>query len=695
MNDGLVDRLTGRTMLAPEGKVRFGRYALPGTAGNYWLDSNGSPEEQPMPIRLVVDNVAEIARHVMDLIERRVPISELAQQSPLMTDKDRRIEPRRIDDQLISELRHLEKVCRDPDASLQTGHVEVPVGKARRTTWRTVAHLAAHSETWAARRLHGVEPARLLVPIQVPDFELYENQLVAALVRHLWRDQQDRMEELESIEDLVSRAEKFLENAKDRPGHRERARLYQLIENLVADSSADERLLEQMQRADDLHEALTKLLAEKLSEFVRTPYTGPLERRPTNLFLYNDDYRGCARLWDAWASQERTAGAQHDDAVGWCTSFARYTVLLMVRAIYQLAGSVGEEPPVPGRFGPGHTSPQFRYRGRLVSLRWNPDDTLVVSVNENPVLRVVPLPHALTRAGDAESVEARLSALQVVDPPYRYPTAVVYPGEASERDKLPLSLRLAVHDCHGGAHAGRPVPALVPVSPSDINSVGRIARLLRLAIDGTDAKEYPPAVPCAVEGVAALVAPLDWVVLEAGTLIVRRPPASGELDKLSSNLTEVRSKAPRPRQREREREQLIQLQSDLREACDDITRLTICPVCLWKPPKPELVMQTRDHHTYRCDCGRCGSSWEIRRSTSCPHRYAVLTAAGLEDNLGGDGDHLDLVFAQDLLAAPCWMRARVYVCPHCGKCPESDAPAMSSACNRCQLRLLPNSSLDS
>lgn len=683
MNDDLVDRLTGRTVRVRDGKVQFGRYSVPDATGSYSLDGSGDPGEQLMPIRLVVDNVAEISRRVTGLLERHAPMSELAQQSPLMTDKDRRIEPRRLDDHLVNEFPYLEKVCRDPYARLRTGHVEVPVGKARRTTWRTVAHLAAHSETWAARRLHGVEPARLLVPIQVPDFEFYENQVVAAMVRHLWRDQQDRIEELESIEDLVSRAQKFLENAQDRPGYRERARLYQLIEKLVADSSADDRLLEQMQRAGDLSEALTQLLGEKLSEVVRVPYSGPSERRPTNLFLYNDDYCGCARLWDAWASQEQVADAQHN-AVAWCRSFARYTVLLMVRAIYQLSGPAGEEPPAPGRFGPGADSPQFRYRGRLIGFRWDPDDTFVVSVDERPRLRVVPLAYALTRSEDAKSVEDRLGALQAARPPYRYLTAVVYPGEVSERDKLPLRLRLAVHDCHGGEHAGHPVPALVPVSPSDIDSVGRIARLLRFAIDGADAEEYPPAVPYAVKGLSALVTRFDWVALEAGTLMVLRPPRHSELDQLASNLADVRSRATHPRQRELEREQRIRLLSGLRAACEQIDRLTICPVCLWKPAKPELAMKLRDDRTYRCACERCGSSWEIRQCANCPGRYAVLTAAGLEDNLGGDGDHLDRVFAQDLLAAPCWMRARVYICPHCGRCPESDAAATQSACNRCR-----------
>jgi hypothetical protein len=684
VSDGLVDRLTGQAVRAPD-EDQLGRYALSGMASGYWLDSRGGPGEQSMPIRLVVDNVAAVAQHVTDLLERRAPMSELAQQTPLMTDKDSRIEPRSFDKHLINELPHLEKVCRDPDARLQTGHVEVPVGKARRTTWRTVEHLAAHSETWAARRLHGVEPARLLVPVQIPDFEFYENQLVAALVRHLWRDQQERSEELESIEDLITRAENFLRDTQDRPGYRERARLYHLIENLVADSSADERLLEQMQRASDLREALTRLLAEKLSRIVRTPYAGPPERRPTNLFLYNDDYRGCARLWDAWASQEQEASAQHDDAVAWCRSFARYTVLLMVRAIYQLTGPAGEEPLVPSRFGPGEGGPQFRYRGRLVSFRWNPDDTLVVSLDERPVLRVVPLPHALTRPGDAKSIEDPLDAVAAARPAYPYPTAVVYPGEATERGKLPLPLRLAAHDCHGG-HAGRLTPALVPVSPSDIDSVGRITRLLRRAIDGTDAKEYPPTVPCTVDGVATLTTRLDWVALEAGALMVLRPPRQSELNELTSSLAEVRSKSVHPRQRELEREQLTRLQSDLRKASEHITRLTICPVCLWTPLRPEHAMQVRnDSRTYRCACERCGSSWEIRQCANCRDRYAVLMAAGLEDNLGGDGDHLDRVFAQDLLAAPCWMKARVYLCPHCGNCPESDAPAMRSACNHCRL----------
>jgi hypothetical protein len=326
----------------------------------------------------------------------------------------------------------------------------------------------------------------------------------------------------------------------------------------------------------------------------------------------------------------------------------------------------------------------------VVSLRWNLDDTFVVAADEQAVLRVVPLANALTRSEDIKTVEDRLGALQAEHPPRHNQTAVIYPGEVGERRKLPLPLRLVAHTYHA---AGSRAVALMPVSPADIDSVGRVARLLRFAIDSADVEEYPPSAPCVVDGASALVARHDWVALEAGTLMVRRPPQRGELDELISNLAEVRSKANHPRQREREREQLIKLQSDLQRACERITRLTICPVCLWTQARPEKAMQPRDDHTYRCDCERCHSSWEIRQCATCPgrRRYAVLTAAGLEDNLGGDGDHLDRVFAQDLLAAPCWMRPRIYICPHCGKCPESEATR--SECTRCRLTL--NSSFNS
>ena len=164
-----------------------------------------------------------------------------------------------------------------------------------------------------------------------------------------------------------------------------------------------------------------------------------------------------------------------------------------------------------------------------------------------------------------------------------------------------------------------------------------------------------------------------------------RPPRPQELAEAESALAKIRTAAVHPRQRQRHRERVADLVADLRAACDDLAKLTICPVCQRAAAQPDRAMKLRDDLTYRCACEWCHSSWETRLC-HCGNRYPVLLAAGLADNVGGDGDHLDRVFAQDLLATPCWVRARSHICPACGRCSKSDAPEVVAACQRCPSR---------
>jgi hypothetical protein len=653
-------------------------WLLSADAGRRWW--SGDFGQWPLPVSLVTENIAETARRLSTLADTAAPLSAWLAVSPLLTDIDKRLEPYQLDRHIDAELPHVQAVSRDPHSRLRTEHMEVPVGRARRTTWRTVVHLAANSQTWAARRLHGVEPARLLNPVRMPDYEFYENQLVAALIDLLWRHVQARAAELDTITESVTRAREFLDQVNSRPGHRERDRLYNLVSQMVAGHRLDEHLTGQRLRVAELGNAAARLLTEPLRTNIRAPYVGPPQRRPTNLFVGNSDYRGCGRLWDAWIRVGQGAEVEDEEAAiaEWCRAFAHYTALLVVRALDQLA-----QPAAPGDATPGpqhgEPGPLYRYRDRAITLSWQADDTFTISLEQRPVLRIVPLPHALTRSQDPETVEGWLTALAgAASGPER--TAVIYPGEPGERVHLPLPLRLAVHDSFGRGNVGRTVPPLVPVSPADIDSLGRVARLLRGALDDPAVQTYPESVPCTLDGVQEYVDGLDWIELASGNLVLSRLPRQRELSEFVSGIANLRSSAIHPRQREMYHGQLKELAAEVREAVDRMVRLTTCPWCLRAASQPHRTLQPRDHLTYRCECEFCGSVWETRRCVRCGEISPVLVPAGLGESLGGDGDRLDRWFAQDLLAPPCWIRPRSYICTRCGYCPASEG---TDACERC------------
>ncbi len=704
----LFDRLTGRLVPPPDGRVPLGRYMIPtdehtllldtrraapgdylvGREGNWLLRADqrtwwsGDFGHRPLPDPLVVDNVLQVGDTVTEAVKHGAPLAEWISTPPVVTDTDSRLRPHPLEDRIRAELGFVRAVCRAPHARLRTEHTLVPVSRARSITWRTVVHLSAHSETWAARRLRGVEPAQLLTPVRVPDYDLYENRVVAALVDRLWQHVLARSAELESIASMVERGQDLLSEAAARPNWRGRARLYEMISRLLDGQKFDEEIEQLRGQLNALRNALAPQLDSRLRKGIRTPYDGRPELRPTNLFLNDANYRHSRDLWNSWVKLRGKGDANtdpHSRMAAWCRSFAQFVLLLVVQALDELGLQAEPEPTVES-LGPDELRLRYRYHADALWLSRNSDDTFVLRLRGRQVLRMVPLPHALTASGDPEEITSWLSKLATTN---REPLVIFYPGEPAERERLPIHLRLAVHGVHGGwGSSGPAAPTFVPVSPSDIDSVARVGRLLRAALVGPVLAEFPVRVPCRAEFVAPVAKSLNWVEPGRNEIIVVRPPSPEELDAMPSSIDQLGIPTSHVRQRGDHQQKVDGLVRALHDGAEGIRRLLRCPICSRLPTRSDQAFQRRGD-TYRCACDHCGSIWENRRCVKCSDRYAVLTTTDSEGKIGGDGDRLDRTFAQDLLAAPCWKRTRSYLCPSCGYCAEARPDSKREDCARC------------
>ncbi|MYW03326.1 hypothetical protein [Streptomyces sp. SID3343] len=721
------DRLTGRRVAAPTGRSLLGRYVLvndPGAepsappAGGVAVDAaalrgaeraagplrwEGEHGPGALPGPLILDNVVRIANAVTADRRDGASPARWAATPPLIADDDTRLDPHPLDDAIRAELGGLERVCASPYARLRTEDVLVRAGRARRITWRTAVHLSAHSETWAARRLHGVEPSRLLVPIQVPDYDLYENRVVAALLDRLWQHVAARVAELDSIGRLVERGRRLLAETADRPRWQDRNNHYRTLAVLLADPRLPERVDAARARLETLRHRLGPLLDSPLRRAIRVPYDGRPQLRPTNLFANHDDYRRCHELWNTHvrlhATRDRSHAAGETDV--WCRAFSEFSLLLLVRALEQL----GLSPKSPGTedsdnadgfdSAPGFDDFGFHHhRHASVVLRRDlADDTFTLVVDARPTLRVVPLAHAVTAVPEPGAVQAWLETLWVPSPevpsaprpseptPPEPRVAVLYPADPGERPRLPPAVRAAAHSTHGTRGDGRALPALVPVGPTDVDSVTRVARLLRTALDCAPLADYPRSVRCPSGLARRLAENHDW--LEVGpdeSLLPTRPPSEAQWRTLATTLRSLRAGGAPGRRGAGGLHAPDPLEFELRDAVDELGRLPSCPVCTARARD----FQARDGLTYRCVCS-CGVSWENRRCGRCGTSYAVLLAVGADRGTGGHGDHLDHTFGQDLLAEPCHLRARTHICPSCGHCDRSDR-----SCRRCAATAAPN-----
>lgn len=699
----LWDRMEGRLASVPQGPIPLGRFQIPqgpvtyllngrvvhpgdpiACAGRSWrLSTVGAAEQQwaggfghdGLPEQIVVENVVRIAEELDRLDRSDTGQDDWLTVSHLVGDTDERLRTGALETKLRQELGHLRKVCADPHARLRTEHLLVQVSQARRITSRTVVHLSAHSETWARRTLDGVQPAHLLTPVQAADLDLYENRVVAALVERVWRHLLGRIAELQDIEEMLQDILEYLEDVRhyrwqDQP------RLYAMLNDAFGDKHYEERVDALLREVTALRGVVAPLRNSQLCKGVRRRHEdGPA--RSTNLFVNDLHYRRCRDLWNTWVgAAPGTTGAPEDPSSQWCRSFNAYGALLVLRAFDQMdAARTVAQTLEPGR---GWRSVDFDYLGDTIRLQRNDGGTLELSSARGPLCRVVPVPHALTADSTTGAVMSWLTALEV--PAAGPPIVVLYPGSRSERRRLPLSARLEVHRSRQTSRAGQVRPAMVPVSPLEIDSVSRVARALRDVLDSPALLEYPVRVPCPRAFVPILAEQLDWVEAGEDELVVTRLPTATRFAALPVVIDGLRTRTDRFRQRGDNSAEVRRLSDDLHRAVAALTRIARCPTCRHESDRPDLVLKPRDVG-YRCTCENCGSVWEVRQCVECRERYPVLTPAGSAERTGGDGDHLDRVFSHDLLAVPCWKRPRGYLCPACDRCGERGR----AGCARCDV----------
>jgi hypothetical protein len=676
--------LDGRTMRPGEYLAGASRWRLkigehPGTVVAEHGDS-------AMPAPALVGAVRVIGTEVALRLADGRPVADLVAVSPVINqaEAEQRLDRQALEEALEGDLRYLAAVCFRPAIRLRPVNRLLPVSRSRRITPATVVRLAAHSEDWARVRPDGVQPEHVLTPQREFDVDLYENRVAARLAEHLRDYLAGRIAELQTLTGTFTDAQRYIDDAASRPFYAARD-LWLVVTELVKDLDWPVRVAERLRELQQLRDDLDRLRNSPLWRGVDHRAEVGMALRSTNLLTDDHRYRRVADLWWAWLADQGgiLSAAERFAAVqDWCRMFEYYVGLLLLRA-FEDAGLVPANPaaelarggaPVPYQAGPVPAH-----------LRWDDDGVFTVLRAGTAVLRLVPLPHALTASHHPDVVGAELAGLG--GPSAGTPTVVVYPAERIEREALPPRLRLRIFETPGTPAPGRDGagPYLLPASPLDVDSVVRLARVLRWSIEAPRVGHYPYRIDCSPADSAAL-GRLPWLEPEPRAVAIVRPPTDHERAALHDELQAMRKDADRARRCGSNAAHIDRLQRDLDTAADRTIDILRCPVC-GKEQRPPLRTWDNRDDGYRISCDSCLSIWESRqcRNRNCGATYPALTPHAAELNAAGsplDGDGLDRQVGSLLLAAPCWTRARVFICPVCATCGEtiSGDPA---GCARC------------
>jgi hypothetical protein len=704
------DRLSGATSPRPPDPALYGQWVAIGESPDRWTTLGGLPlvegdalcpgladdwviarEGEPAPVRGRVfpsalpdpQDVAAV-REIGGRLRADPGAGWLTWSgvSPIAQGLDLTLERHPLEDHIEREYPHLLQVCRKPRKHIRVETERVPVSRARRVSPSAPAWLASHTEDWDHRKIAGIHPRQVLAEVREEQWDVYENRVAARLVDHLVLWLRRRIFEVRRIlREILDRVD---QSAVSRGQSRHRIdRICRLWGGSMDDAS---RGRQDAQRAIDLLEGLLyrilALMDSPLYRNVPQRTSVPLALRMTNVLCNDDDYRGIARLWNAWSDMARPRDLSprqrhelhqefHRDFIAWCA-------LVVVRALDQVGIQPADDGQMEAAFRPGC---EVRLNGGL-TLRWDTLGRLCVLDGTAERVRFVPIPQSLEQAPSGEAVQARIAQLIDGAKGQKAWTVVLHPaapGTAPHKVVATIS--------------NPPAPGVdgaidfVRVSPFLIDSVERVARAVRWAVTVPRMLSYPPRLRALPEFTSEetgpfrsagarevrLIRPLkdnEPLMKHVATELQKASDACAALEhqekKIEAQLRRERGdrravaelnrrdhglKQPLIEARERS-DAMERFDRELHAARGALESLVRCPAC---GEAARFHAHDNDCFVARCPSNSCEAEWGLRHDPGSGTRIPYLVRGDVDTAAWQSADpvnRVDEVIGCDVLAIP-------------------------------------------
>lgn len=585
-----------------------------------------------------------------------------------------------IERELAKKVGYLEAACQRPRTHLENDEERVDVARCKRPATRAMQVLATRSDDWAGRSLLEVQPKRVLAVVREEVFDTYENRLVVALVDRLDAVLASRLRAVRRVVALLTQQagfeEKFIEI-------NQQSRDFRRIERISTLWGEGANSWMQREHADHVHARLRSLRRRVLGLRDSILYRAlgkqsqsRMQLRMTNILLHDDVYKRVAELWSAWETHMRHSidvpqivwDRSQDAARG----FDLFTHLVVVRALQQLGYCIDED----ATGGVGQENRQMPLTGPLGKLKVEKErvGTIIRSGTGDQIVRVIGLP-AMTEA--ISGIDAWWNTVKS--------EPVVIAALSSEQVRASdeeISAMRTIR-CRGD----RTEALHVAIAPWELESVERMARVLRWHIWNTGFSQYPVQIGSSNDILGALgPAPTFMRLSQGQAAVIVRPPMPNERWNRPQELQAERETAfysqkatvdgmrSRDRRRAAQRQILDQLTQEFEsanlwlkeyEAGREATeRLATCPICGERCTNFEEDSRDPDSAQFLCNCGECGAKWGLQRCSwpECGKRYPFLLPKGHHEACSGS--NVDRLYGADVLAFP--KSATVFCCPYCG-----------------------------
>jgi hypothetical protein len=582
-----------------------------------------------------------------------------------------------LEKSLIKGLGNLEEVCKRPKTQLMIEEERLPVSRCKRPAVRAPIVLSARSEDWKQRTLWGVRPHKILGVVRDENFEIYENKIAVALVRHLDVALLNRIRDVRRIIDPIEKKINYQHLVGDARNYRRAARIL----TLWGDSTKNEGHLdfakETLNRLKVLHRRILALKDSPLYRKIGRINVSGLQLRMTNILQDNETYRGVAELWIAWENHIHDSSPDPD--IRWLLEqnavegLYRYAFLVVVRALDNL----GYYPSAQYEDKPLTENGIWELTGPLETLRLLRQGAKIVleQTSSGKSMEIISIPSMLEAS---ISIGEWISCIKS-NSQRRFILNIT----ADDSRALPKeSLRLR----SVGNQGDNPDLMFSSIAPWDLESVERVTRALRWFIWSEYYQSYPYTMTFESGWNLPGTKP-DWLKIVNNRAMLLRPPTNSksswddldlrlarfreEVTGLQSKIAETKGTRERLhfKQKLDEAQHLLvaddKVTNNLNVAFDRINRMLNCPIC--KTHNSPYSFEEADN-LFRCKCNECDSVWGLRLCNDCGNKYAFLAFPGNEPC--DDLSEIDRRYGSDILSIP--LSTHSYLCPHCGLTPESD-----------------------
>lgn len=305
----IIDRYTGKILNESNlpGDIELGRYAISMGSTYKELTSKSYKVQEGQRIHQeLLDDVNKDKHNIFEIISESVENGDF-RSIPLLQGIKNGLEFGDFATQMEEDFKHIEAIFHAPYSKLNRTIEKVPVSRAKRISNRSNQYLAAHTEDWLHKGLVSFRPSRILTEEIISDENVFENQLVIALVTRAAHHLERKLRYTRDITEFLIEYSKLIEkHEKSEDCWYKKVRRELSLAGKVYDeesgnykaANADIQIVTStMKRLKKLRDSLLKLRQYDLFYNVDQRLVKSVQYHDTNVLINDKHYRYLKKLW--------------------------------------------------------------------------------------------------------------------------------------------------------------------------------------------------------------------------------------------------------------------------------------------------------------------------------------------------------------------------------------------------------------